>query len=137
MDGSFAFVRPKAQHPGVVVRANIVIAVGYAIKNAGTTCFMTDATIDFIADFTAKARARGVEVLVEVHSHFEHQIAIGGAVDRVYDFALPPLVLHALGTGDGAPLVRWMEIRPVNAMTVLDTHDGIQSGPLPGELHLL
>lgn len=100
-------------------------AVGYAIKNAGTTCFMTDATIDFIADFTAKARARGVEVLVEVHSHFEHQIAIGDAVDRVYDFALPPLVLHALGTGDGAPLVRWMEIRPVNAMTVLDTHDGI------------
>ncbi len=100
-------------------------AVGYAIKTPGTTCFMTDATFDFIAEFTDKARAKGVEVLVEVHSYFERQIAIGAAVDRVYDFALPPLVLHALGTGDGAPLARWMNIRPVNAMTVLDTHDGI------------
>lgn len=100
-------------------------AVGYAIKTAGTTCFMTDATFDFIAEFTAKARAKGVEVLVEVHSYFERQIAIGAAVDRVYDFALPPLILHALGTGDGAPLARWMGIRPANAMTVLDTHDGI------------
>jgi sucrose phosphorylase len=43
----------------------------------------------------------------------------------VYDFALPPLVLHALGSGDGAPLGRWLEIRPRNAVTVLDTHDGI------------
>ncbi len=100
-------------------------AVGYAIKTAGTTCFMTDETFEFIADFTARARARGVEVLVEVHSYFERQIAIGAAVDRVYDFALPPLILHALGTGDGAPLARWMDIRPVNAVTVLDTHDGI------------
>ncbi len=112
-----------------VARAGVTMvrldAVGYAIKTPGTTCFMTDATFDFIAEFTAKARAKGVEVLVEVHSYFERQIAIGAAVDRVYDFALPPLVLHALGTGDGAPLARWMDIRPVNAMTVLDTHDGI------------
>lgn len=110
-------------HAGVtMVRLD---AVGYAVKTAGTSCFMTDATFDFIAEFTAKARARGVEVLVEVHSYFERQIAIGAAVDRVYDFALPPLVLHALGTGDGGPLARWMGIRPANAITVLDTHDGI------------
>jgi sucrose phosphorylase len=117
-----AILEAVAQAGVTMVRLD---AVGYAIKTAGTTCFMTDATFEFIAEFTAKARARGVEVLVEVHSYFERQIAIGAAVDRVYDFALPPLVLHALGTGDGAPLARWMEIRPINAMTVLDTHDGI------------
>lgn len=100
-------------------------AVGYAVKTPGSTSFMTPETFDFIAEFTADARRRGVEVLVEVHSYFERQIEIGRVVDRVYDFALPPLVLHALYTGDGAALVRWLEIRPRNAVTVLDTHDGI------------
>jgi sucrose phosphorylase len=66
-----------------------------------------------------------MQVLVEIHGHFERQIAIGSAVDRVYDFTLPSLLLHALYTGDAAPLRRWLEVRPVNAVTVLDTHDGI------------
>ena len=43
----------------------------------------------------------------------------------MYDFALPALVLHALYTRDATPLRRWLEIRPHNAITVLDTHDGI------------
>jgi sucrose phosphorylase len=46
-------------------------------------------------------------------------------VDWVYDFALPPLVLHALYTGDAGPLAHWLDLRPRNAVTVLDTHDGI------------
>lgn len=100
-------------------------AVGYAVKTPGTTCFMTEHTFEFIADFSERARARGVEVLVEVHSYYRRQIEIGRAVDRVYDFALPPLVLHALHTGDGEPLREWFRVRPGNAVTVLDTHDGI------------
>jgi len=100
-------------------------AVGYAVKAAGDTCFMSPATFEFIAEFTARARSRGLEVLVEVHSYYRRQIEIGAAVDRVYDFALPPLVLHALATGDGEPLAGWLEVRPDNAVTVLDTHDGI------------
>lgn len=100
-------------------------AIGYAVKTPGTSCFMTPASYDFIRELTALARARGVEVLVEVHSYVGHQIEIGSAVDRVYDFALPPLVLHAMYTGDGSALARWFEIRPSNAITVLDTHDGI------------
>ncbi|HIE62225.1 MAG TPA: hypothetical protein EYQ02_11470 [Microbacterium sp.] len=50
---------------------------------------------------------------------------IAQRVDRVYDFALPPLVLFAAATGDHAPLARWIAERPENAVTVLDTHDGI------------
>ena len=34
-------------------------------------------------------------MLVEVHSYYQRQVEIGRSVDRVYDFALPPLVLHA------------------------------------------
>jgi sucrose phosphorylase len=100
-------------------------AVGYAVKRAGTTCFMIPETFEFIAELTATARERGIDVLVEVHSYYQRQVEIGRSVDRVYDFALPPLVLHAMYTGDASALARWMCVRPRNAVTVLDTHDGI------------
>ncbi|HZO66776.1 MAG TPA: sucrose phosphorylase [Kribbellaceae bacterium] len=100
-------------------------AVGYAVKTPGQTSFMTPETFRFIDDVTAWCRERGLEVLVEVHSYYRQQIEIAKQVDRVYDFALPPLVLHALTAADADPLLAWMEIRPANAVTVLDTHDGI------------
>ena len=100
-------------------------AVGYAVKKAGTSCFMIPETFEFIAELTATARGHGMHVLVEVHSYYQRQLEIGRSVDRVYDFALPPLVLHALYTEDGSALARWLRVRPHNAVTVLDTHDGI------------
>src|SRR5688572_15657333 len=93
-------------------------AVGYAIKKPGTSCFMIPETFDFIAALTAEAHARGLEVLVEVHGHYQEQIAIAAQVDWVYDFALPPLVLHALYTRDTTRLARWLDLRPRNAVTV-------------------
>ena len=100
-------------------------AVGYAIKKAGTSCFMLPETFDFISAIAAQARGLGVEVLVEVHSYYRRQIEIAARVDWVYDFALPPLVLHAFAFGTGEYLKNWLKIRPANAVTVLDTHDGI------------
>ncbi|HEY0186654.1 MAG TPA: sucrose phosphorylase [Cellulomonas sp.] len=100
-------------------------AVGYAIKTPGTSSFMTPETFDFIEAFTAQTRGLGMDVLVEVHSHYESQVQIGALVDRVYDFALPPLVLHSLYSGDAAALRHWLDVRPRNCVTVLDTHDGI------------
>jgi sucrose phosphorylase len=100
-------------------------AVGYAIKKAGQSCFMLPETFEFIRTFADRARRHGLEVLVEVHSHYEQQIEIARHVDWVYDFALPPLVLHAFFRGSALALKRWIAIRPRNALTVLDTHDGI------------
>lgn len=100
-------------------------AVGYAVKTPGTTCFMTPETFDFIGEFARSAHKRGMEILVEVHSYYRDQIDIAGVVDWVYDFALPPLVLHAAYTGDHRPLLAWLGVRPTNAVSVLDTHDGI------------
>ena len=100
-------------------------AVGYSIKKAGTSCFMMDETFAFIGDFSAQARSVGLDVLVEIHSCHQRQIEIARHVDRVYDFALPPLLLHAFFNGTARALKRWIDIRPVNALTVLDTHDGI------------
>jgi sucrose phosphorylase len=100
-------------------------AVGYAIKKAGSSCFMIEETFDFIEEFASSARARGLEVLVEVHSYYQRQIEIANRVGWVYDFALPPLVLHALFFKTARYLHHWGQIRPKNALTVLDTHDGI------------
>ena len=100
-------------------------AVGYAIKKRGTSCFMLPETFEFISQIAAEARALGIEVLVEVHSYYRRQIEIAARVDWVYDFALPPLVLHAFAFGNAEPLKDWVAIRPTNAVTVLDTHDGI------------
>jgi sucrose phosphorylase len=100
-------------------------AVGYAIKRAGSSCFMTDETFAFIHQFSARARRLGLEVLVEIHSHHQLQLRIAREVDWVYDFALPPLVLHAFFAGTPRYLKDWIAIRPTNSLTVLDTHDGI------------
>ena len=100
-------------------------AAGYAIKKAGTSCFMIPETYDFISELAAKARNAGMEVLVEIHSHYLQQIGIAKRVDRVYDFALPPLVLHTLFSGTSAHMKNWLAIAPRNTVTVLDTHDGI------------
>ncbi len=100
-------------------------AVGYAVKRAGTSCFMMAETFTFIREFAARARALGLEVLVEIHSHHQLQVRIASQVDWVYDFALPPLLLHAFFTGTARHLKEWIAIRPTNALTVLDTHDGI------------
>jgi sucrose phosphorylase len=100
-------------------------AVGYAIKKAGDSCFMMPETFAFIDEFAAEARSLGIEVLVEIHSYFRRQLEIARQVDWVYDFALPPLLLHAFAFRTAAPLAHWIDIRPRNALTVLDTHDGI------------
>jgi sucrose phosphorylase len=100
-------------------------AAGYAIKKAGTSCFIIPETFSFIAELAEEAHALGIEVLVEIHSHHLEQIEIARRVDWVYDFALPPLILHTLYTRNARALKQWLGISPRNAITVLDTHDGI------------
>lgn len=110
-------------------------AVGYAVKTPGTDSFMTDETLLFVEQAARLIRERGMRVLVEVHAHHSQQLAIAPLVDLVYDFATPPLLLHSLGTGRVDRLAQWLAVRPANAVTVLDTHDGIgviDAGPGAG-----
>lgn len=115
-------------------------AAGYALKKAGTSCFMLDETFEFIDELSKTANELGIETLVEIHSYFQTQIEIAKRVDRVYDFALPPLVLHSIFSKDFTALTRWLKISPKNCITVLDTHDGIgiiDVGPMNGKPGLL
>ena len=117
-----ALLRKFQEHGVKTVRLD---AAGYAIKEPGTSCFMIPETFEFIEELTQYARSLGLEVLVEIHAHYRKQIEIARQVDRVYDFALPPLILHALFNKTARHLKAWLAISPRNAVTVLDTHDGI------------
>jgi sucrose phosphorylase len=113
------------QFHAVGVRAIRLDAAGFAIKKPGTSCFMIPETFEFISGLTEKARVLGMEVLVEMHGKYEDQIQLARRVGWVYDFALPPLVLHALYAHNAGPLKHWLSMSPRSAITVLDTHDGI------------
>ena len=101
---------------------------------------MLDETFEFIDELSKTANDLGIETLVEIHSYYQTQIDIAKRVDRVYDFALPPLVLHSIFSKDFTALVKWLTISPRNCITVLDTHDGIgiiDVGPMNGKPGLL
>lgn len=107
------------------VRCLRLDAAGFAIKRAGTSCFMLPETVKFIADMTHEAHQRHMQTLVEIHGTFRQISDVAAIADYVYDFMLPPLVLNALINKDVQPLLRWYIIAPQNLVTVLDTHDGI------------
>ena len=100
-------------------------AVGYAVKRAGTSCFMLDETRSLISHLADQAHQRGMRLLVEIRGHYRHQQEMARVADLVYDFAVGPLTLFGLHTGDVTPLVEWLAQRPPKCLTVLDTHDGI------------
>jgi sucrose phosphorylase len=124
--GTWAYLREvmqqMADHGARTIRLD---AVGYVAKTPGTSCFLTDEALAVVDQLNAEAHSLGLQTLAEIHASQAQVQRIAGHVDHVYDFALPPLVLHALHTADVDPLLSWLDTRPANCVTVLDTHDGI------------
>jgi len=115
-------------------------AAGYAIKQAGTNCFMLDETFAYLDKLSKQANDLGMETIAEIHSHYQTQVDVAKRVNMVYDFALPPLILHSLFNNDVDALLKWLQISPRNCLTVLDTHDGIgiiDAGPMGDKPGLL
>jgi len=102
-------------------------AVGYGIKKRGTTSFMIPQTYELVGELSDMAHRLGMEVLPEVHNNYSIQLKLANQqeVDYVYDFSLPPLILHSLYSKNANRLEHWIQIRPQNQITMLDTHDGI------------
>lgn len=102
-------------------------AVGYATKRRGTNSFLIPKTYELIGWLADTAHEAGLSVLPEIHSHYTAQLELARTrgVDRVYDFVLPLLVLEALFSGRNRNLLHWLEVRPSNTVTTLDTHDGL------------
>lgn len=101
-------------------------AFAYAIKKADTSCFFVEPEIwNLLEEVESIANEYGCQILPEIHEHYTIQTKLADKGYRVYDFALPMLLLHALYTGEVRRLVHWLQICPRSQFTTLDTHDGI------------
>lgn len=85
----------------------------------------------------------GVVLITETNvAHVDNVAYLGSdavpEAHAVYQFTLAPLVLHALQTGDTAPLTRWaasLSSRPgTTALNFLASHDGVGVRPAEGWL---
>jgi sucrose phosphorylase len=117
-------------------------AIAYLWKQPGTSCIHLEQThevVKLMRDLLDMA-SPGVILLTETNVPHQENISYFGNGDEarmVYQFSLPPLLLHALRTGNAQHLTAWAE-------TVCETppgctwfnftasHDGIGVRPLAG-----
>jgi sucrose phosphorylase len=111
-------------------------AVTYLWSELGTSCAhlkQTHEIVKLLRDILDSV-APGVALITETNvPHDENISYFGNGEDEaqmVYNFALPPLVLHTFYTGDATALSHWAESLTLVAPTVaffnfLDSHDGI------------
>ncbi|OFK22692.1 sucrose phosphorylase [Olsenella sp. HMSC062G07] len=101
-------------------------AFAYACKRPGSSCFFVQPeTSELLESMSGLVEPYGCMVLPEIHEHYGMQMKVSEMGYWVYDFALPVLTLHALYSGDGRHLKRWLEMSPRHQFTTLDTHDGL------------
>ena len=120
-------------------------AIAYLWKEIGTPCLhlpQTHAVIQLMRAVLDEA-APHVQLITETNvPHADNVTYFGDGTDEaqlVYNFALPPLVLHALLRGDAAHLTRWATTlkAPSHRTTFfnfLASHDGIGLNPARGIL---
>lgn len=120
-------------------------AIGYLWKESGTSCLHRPGTHEIIKIWRAllDALAPGARLLTETNvPHAENITYFGDGKDEahmVYQFALPPLVLHSFVAGNSTQLSRWaagLEHLGGTAtwFNFLASHDGIGMRPSTGLL---
>jgi glycosidase len=111
-------------------------AVTYLWSELGTSCAHLDQTHEVIKLFrdVLDLVAPRVALITETNVPHDENISYfgdgGNEAQMVYNFALPPLVLHTIHTGDATTLSNWVEGLTLVSKTCtffnfLDSHDGI------------
>ena len=119
-------------------------AIAFLWKQVGTPCLHlagTHEVVKLLRDVLDVA-APGTWLLTETNVPHAENVSYFGAGDEahmVYQFSLPPLLLHALTTGDATHLTRWAAALepPPPGCTFLNftaSHDGVGVRPLEGLL---
>ncbi len=120
-------------------------AIAYLWKEIGTTCIhlpQTHAVVQFLRAALNEA-APHMHLITETNVPHTDNISYFGdgtnEAQLVYNFALPPLTLHAFHTGDARTLSNWAKTLtlPSNQTTFfnfLASHDGIGLNPARGIL---
>jgi len=128
-------------HGAHIVRLD---AIAYLWKTIGTECIHLPQTHEVVKlmrdliDLVAPATL----LLTETNVPHEQNVSYFGRGDEahvVYNFSLPPLLLHALSTGDGTTLTQWAADQPdpppgCTFLNFTASHDGIGVRPLEGIL---
>jgi len=120
-------------------------AIAYLWKEIGTSCIHLPQTHAVIQVMRAVLDAAAPEVQLITETNVPHADNISyfgdgtNEAQLVYNFALPPLVLHALLRGDAIHLTRWAATlkTPSDRTTFfnfLASHDGIGVNPARGIL---
>lgn len=147
------------QNPAVLVRLVDVLlayvaqgarfvrldAIAFLWKEVGTTCLHLPQTHRVIQFFRAvlDAVAPGVRLITETNvPHADNVSYFGDGTNEaqlVYNFALPPLVLHSFATANAEALTRWagtltLPSDQVTFFNFLASHDGIGLNPVRGIL---
>ena len=120
-------------------------AIAYLWKETGTPCLHLPQTHQIVQLMRAilDAVAPHVMLITETNvSHSDNVSYFGDGTNEaqlVYNFALPPLVLHTLQTGNVRVLSDWAEslarsLKQVAFINFLASHDGIGLNPVRGIL---
>ena len=120
-------------------------AVGYMWKTPGTRCIHLEKTHQLVKLFRAIANhvAPGTVIITETNVPHQDNISyLGNGHDEaqmVYQFSLPPLVLHAIHTGSARALRQWASSLDLSSndttfFNFLASHDGIGLNPARGIL---
>ena len=127
-------------------------AVAFIWKEIGTSCIHLDETHEIVKLFRTIADSYAPETTIITETNVPHKENIsyfgeGDEAHMVYQFSLPPLLLHALLTQNASYLTDWAEslgTLPENCtyFNFTASHDGIGVRPLEGlvpkaELNLL
>ncbi len=118
-------------------------AIAYLWKEIGTACIHLPQTHQLVQLMRAALDdiAPHVQIITETNvPHDENISYFGDGINEaglVYNFALPPLVLHTLRTGDSTAISRWasgLSLPPsrVTFFNFLASHDGIGVTPAKG-----
>lgn len=120
-------------------------AIAYLWKEIGTTCIHLPQTHHIIQLMRAVLDIVAPDVFLITETNVPHadNLAYFGdgtnEAQMVYNFALPPLVLHTLHRGDSSALSRWaaglsLPSNQVTFFNFLASHDGIGLNPARGIL---
>lgn len=121
-------------------------AIAYLWKEIGTTCIhlpQTHAVIQLMRAVLDEV-APDVQLITETNvPHVDNISYFGDGTNEaqlVYNFALPPLVLHSLATGNAEKLSRWAAALTTPSpqttfFNFLASHDGIGMNPARGILN--
>jgi sucrose phosphorylase len=120
-------------------------AVGFMWKTPGTSCIHLENTHRLIQLFRAITDrvAPGTVLITETNVPHQDNISYFGdgynEAQMVYQFSLPPLVLHAIHSGNVHSLCQWAKTLKLPSskttwFNFLSSHDGIGLNPLRGIL---